>query len=468
MLYQYNLKTEGDVASSHTIYLRADVGKHREELYARKLAHRMSMAPNELYNKAMRLFMEGQYWDAFFVFSQIVALYPDFFKNDRVGYYRGRCLQMLDMRDAAMDLYEGTLRDYPRSDIVPYAELGLIEIYYREGRNSDLFDHYLKLNRPDTPDSLREHGNYLMGETLMREDRLRDAQVVFKKVGEAHPDYAFSRHSDAVTGFLLDDYASGRDALQEALMARPKTKAQGEIIARSYLLLGYMFYEQQSLAEAITALRQVPATSYYYTDALLGQAWTGLKARQWADCRTAAQTLTRTTKDPVLKQEGVLLTAYSLVLEKNFRPALDMLQKASRTMDSLSPPSEEERRIRRATHETDWFEYDSLANEVLRISVLPQSSQNLKMIDSMHVSQGRGLKKISNYYRYEDEFKRRMFFARSFERVKSDIDYALAVVQNIVNRIDAGQIQQKMQEKTEEIDEEIERLKQQMEGLDGE
>ncbi len=468
MLYQYNLKTEGDAASTHTIYIRADLGRHREEQYAKNLAKRMSIAPNELYNQAMALFEQGMYWDAYFVFSQIVMLYPDFFKNDRVSYFRGRCLQMLDMREESRKLYEYTIREFERSNIVPFAEMGMVEYCYKEGKYEEQLNHYLKLNRADTPDSVRHHGDYLMGEALLQQDRVRDALAVFDKVPPTHPEYVFARHSGAIACFLLQDYAAGRERLEDAVNVVAKTPAQTEMVQRSFVMLGYMFYELQSLAEAISVLRRVPSTSAYYAEALLGQAWTALRARQWSDCRVAAQTLNKTSSDPALQEEANLLVAYTHMLQSEFAPALSILQESSKRLDTLGAPRPDELRVAEATYERDRFSYDSLAGDVVRRSLLQSSPQNQRVVDSMHVSQVKWRGKLEDFYLYRDAFKKRTFFARSLERVKSDVNYALAVAQRSAGRQGLIDAQKKAVEKQQQLDAEIEKLKQQMQNLDSE
>jgi hypothetical protein len=49
--------------------LKGDFGKHREEVYARKMAKLSSLKPNDLYVKGVELYNQGNYWDAFFIFS---------------------------------------------------------------------------------------------------------------------------------------------------------------------------------------------------------------------------------------------------------------------------------------------------------------------------------------------------------------------------------------------------------------
>jgi len=124
LMYQFMNITQAENVPTQSFYVRMDWGAHREEAYARLMALRWNVAPNELYNKALRLFAAGDYFGAYFVFSRLHAQYPNFFKMDNVEYYEGACLEKLDMREAAADFYKETIRAYPTSEKAAHADLG--------------------------------------------------------------------------------------------------------------------------------------------------------------------------------------------------------------------------------------------------------------------------------------------------------------------------------------------------------
>jgi len=54
------------------------------------------------------------------------------------------------------------------------------------------------------------------------------------------------------------------ECARNCIEAKAQTESQKEIVNRSYVLLGYIFYEQMALSKAVTALRMVPKSSYYF------------------------------------------------------------------------------------------------------------------------------------------------------------------------------------------------------------
>ncbi len=465
--YQFMSMTEGKSANTHTFYVRADVGKHREEIYARKMARLASILPNELYNKALRLYTAGKYWDAFFVFGQILAGFPDFFKNDFVNYYRGSCFEKLDMRKDAEQMYDKTKQEYPRSNVIPMADLGIMRINYRNGDNLGVSRQFALLNTERVPDSLKYHAYYLMGETHMRTDNHEKAIQLFKAIPETHPEYIFAQHSMAVAYVVDLNLEEAMISLENCLQARIATPEQKEIYNRSCVLIGYLFYEENSLSKAVTALRLVPKDSYYYEDALLGLGWTALKARQWADCMQAGVSLASASGKPVLKAEGYLLESYAHLMQKDYQTASDVLKRASNQLSAASQPSLDSLSERRRINDENRSEYNNVAQEAIQMSLVDPSSIALKIIDSLHNEQKHTLKDLRAFEKFVDEFERRTFFSRKIDEVKADVEYALAVIEKLLNKSGGVDMQKDVQKKQENLEDEIERLKEEMEKLDG-
>lgn len=464
---QYNvMPAEGSEATGLTFSLKADFGKHREEIYARRMARLASLSPNELYNLARRLYSEKKYWDAFFVFSRIVVEFPDFFKSDWVKYYRASCQEELDMRDVAIANYESTKKEYPLSGAVPYADLGLMRVHYRNGDFAQVANQFVELSKPNVPDSLRYHGAYLMGQTnLQSNDPLKAIQVL-GTIPEGHPDYIFAQHAIAIAHVRAgSDMSQVIAALENCIGSKAVTSAQKEIVNRSYLFMGYIFYEENALSKAVVALRMVPTNSYYAEDALLGQGWTALKARQWTDCVSTGSLLTKTTNKDVLKCEGMLIRAYGHLLQKDYSQALSVLQDAHQMVMPLTQLSDDTLNYSRMQYESNRMSFNFLAEKVENISKAGQTSTIAATTDSLHTQQIDFVKGFKEFYTFSDEFKRTSFFTRSVDVVREDIEYALATVQKLVGQKDVQKVQEQAVEQQKKLDEEIDKLKREMEQL---
>jgi hypothetical protein len=243
------------------------------------------------------------------------------------------------------------------------------------------------------------------------------------------------------------------------------TTAQKEVVNRSYLFLGYIFYEENALSKAVVALRMVPTNSYYAEDALLGQGWTALKARQWTDCISTGSLLTKTTNKTELKCEGMLIRAYGHLLQKEYPQALGVLKDAYDMIKSLSQMSDDTLNYARMQYESNRMSFNFLAEKVENISKAGQTSAIAAATDSLHLEQQKFVNQFKEYYRFTDEFKRTAFFTRSADAIREDIEYALATVQKIVGSQDVQKAQQNAVEQEQKLNSEIEKLQQEMQQL---
>ena len=457
----------GESDASHlTFYARSEIGKHREEIYARKMARRGTLGPNNLYNQALELFHKGECFRAFWIFSQIAVEYPDFFKNDMVSYYQAACEECMDMRQSAVSAFRRTKDDHSRSVAVPMADLGLMRVFYRGGDYSAVENQFEELNGLGVPDSIKYHAYYIMGQTAIQRGDYARARQLFTTIPENHPDYVFAYHSAAVANMLADNIQGAIADLEFVIQIKPQNKAQEEAINRSFVFLGYLYYEdlatEGALARAVTALRRVPKSSYYYQDALLGLGWTALKARQWSDCLSAGSELAKTATDPVLQSEGNLIQAYAYAMQKNYSQAVSLLDATAKTLNSYTPPSEADLGQRRAEYNDSRSEYEQMGFRIDELGQARQSSVVQTSIDSLQNPQAKMKSAIDQHLKFEDEFKRGNFFARSLEQVKEDVDYALARFtryagsRGVQKQLDKGG-------KSDAIDDELERLKKELE-----
>jgi TolA-binding protein len=465
VLYQFINKQGAESDMLHSVYVRFQVGQHREEIYAAKMARFIDLAPNELYNKACRLYFAGKYWDAFFIFSQILVQYPTFFKNDWCKYFKGSCLEKMDMREASMENYQQAKHDYPKSAIIPYVDLGMMRIDYRDDAGNLVYDQYAMLNKPEVSDSLKYHAYYLMGQTYLKQKNYQQASQLFSQIPETHPEYIYAQHSLAIVHILTLNMEEATNTLGNCIEAKVETDAQKEVVNRSYVMLGYIFYEQMALSKAVTALRMVPKSSYFYSDALLGLCWTALRARQWNDCVSMGETIQKSSSQAPLQCDGALIEGYAYMMQKNYDKAFDVLQDAQKKAQAMKPPSPDTLEIERNKYRTNRKDYGVLAQSADKISGELQSSIVTQQIDSLHKDQQLDKKKLDEFYLFTDEFARSKFFARNIDVITSDLEYALAISEKISHQSVKGEAQQKMQNQSKEIDQEIEKLKQEMENL---
>lgn len=461
--YQFRKNVNSELMGNQSVYVIAQFGSHREELFARRIAQLARISPSNLYSMAMDAYHRENYWDAYFYFSRLMAEYPDFFKNDASAYYSASSLEKLDMRKSALKAYSDLKERYPQSRFVADADLGMMRVYYREGMYNDVERQFRMIWEGNAPDEIKQYAAYYMGETeVVRMEYLR-ALVYFAMVQSSHEAYVFAQHTSAT----VQEKSAGQrsviiDHLRNVIDAENvKSPAQKEIVNRSLVLLGYIYYEDNSLSKAVTALRMVPEESYYFEDAQLGLGWLAVKARQWKDCITTGEKLVSRSKKTIIKSEGKLIQAYGYIQQQKYETAENLLLEAASELDSYQNISLEMMEREKNQYDSSRALYDSLASEIINIA---RTRAPKKKIDLLHKRQSDIKGSIDSFQKSSDEQRRVRFFERGIYILKEDLEYAVATVQRILRG--TGTEQQKVRTREErKIDDEIEELKGKMQDI---
>lgn len=460
LYYQFRKNLNSELLGSQSVYVIAQFGTHREELYARKMANLARISPSNLYNQAMLAYHNENYWDAYILFSRLYAQYPDFFKNDAVAYYSASSLENLDMRKSALQSYADLKSRFSKSSFVYDADLGMMRILYRDGMYHDVERQFRVIRDSDAPEGIKQYAAYYMGETeVIRMEYLR-ALVYFAMINSGHEAYVFAQHSSAT----VQEASEGQrtmiiDHLRNAIDAvNVKTPAQREIVNRSLVLLGYIYYEDNSLSKAVTALRMVPENSYYYEDAQLGLAWLAVKAQQWKDCISTGRKLVSLSKKRVIQCEGKLIQAYGFIQQQKYDIAEKLLLEAAAELDAYELASSGYLDKEKVRYDSTRNAYDSLASTIV-VSARNRIPQ--KTLIELHKRQSELKEGIDTYLQFSDEQKRERFFERGIFILKEDLEFAIATVQ----RIRAGTGDQK-NETEKSINDQIEKLKGQIQEIE--
>jgi hypothetical protein len=312
-----------------------------------------------------------------------------------------------------------------------------------------------------------------MGETLLRDGDYDRAMEMFNTIPATHLEYPFAQHSLAVAAAKKNDFDKAFVTLNNIITIKPDSKAAEEIINRSFVFIGYIYYEglgsqEASLSRAISALRQVKSGSYYYEDALLGQIWTSLKAQQCDDVVKSTKELSSITKNVVLRCESALLESYCYMVNKDYIKALEILTPAYTLISKAIAPTERSLAAATDNYKNNRTTYADIAVNADNLAFTSQSDDVKAQIDSLAPTQDRFEKKLNSYFIFTEEFKRQTFFARNIGEIKEDIEYALAKTEKMISTEEVERIKTEATQKSDEIEAEMRRLEEELKKLESE
>jgi ethanolamine utilization protein EutP (predicted NTPase) len=285
------------------------------------------------------------------------------------------------------------------------------------------------------------------------------------------PEYLFAQHSAAVALLAMDRPADAVTCLQNCITEETAgAAARAEIVNRSYLLLGYVLYENllnedKSLSKAVAMLRQIGKQSIYHDEAQLALGWSAIKAQQFNDCVTSGSALLG-SKNRLLHFEGSLIAAYGYMMQQKYSEAKDILTAAAEKIDELQPVSEDSVAREKQLYLDTRAQYDFLAKKVAECAQKQQTGVALQENASLHGQQRDQKKKIDASIAYFDAYNKNLFLTRNYGTIKQDITYMLAVVSKRGVSNESFQKATKVIEKEKNIDKEIEKLKGEMDKIE--
>lgn len=457
--YQITNFTSSSLHASHSLFYIIEFGRHREEIFARRLALNANINATDLYNKAMRAFYSGSYWESYFLFKRLLHQFPDFYKNDNATYYSGLCLENLDFREAAIKYLENVEASYPSSQMTHSAKLAIMRIYYRNEDYFNLSRQYQMLESRAAPDSIRMHAFYIMGEAEMLQKNYDKAVQYFSIIQDPHPIYAYAQYSAAVGRYIKGDETRAVINHLENCISATANGNREEIKNRAFVYSGMLFYEENSLSKAVAALRLVDQKSIFFEDALLGLGWAAVKARQWIDCYNSGKLLETSSQRPVLKAEGCLLQSYSLIMQKNYLDAERAAQKALDIVKNYDGLPEDSLLNRKLLYENTRLIYDNLGDIISSGHI---TTGNEKNNDSLHTRQIEIKKEIDSYLLFNDESKRIKIFNLSLANIKNDIEFTLAKLKGITVKLESSDAERNIRKEIQ-LERQIRELKNQVE-----
>jgi tetratricopeptide (TPR) repeat protein len=469
VLFGYQILNVSQVSDwFHTFYLRGEFGPHREEAFAKN--DKLDVAPNAIYLKALQLYKEGKYWEAYFLFSQILNEYPDFFNNDWVLFYTGSCQEKMDMREISLFTHHALELEYPFSNAMIPSRLSTMRIYYRNGDFSNVEKLYQQLQEATVADSIKFSADYIMGQTLLEQKNYEAAIEMLSRIHPSHCDYLFAQHSIAVAQFGQEKFSEAMLSLQNCITETPKDKERKEVVARSYLLLGFLLYENplkedKPLSKAVAMLREIPPQSIYYDEATLALGWTAIKAQQFADCIKSGEVL-MASKNPLFHFEGALITAYGYMSQQKFLEAKDILTTATSQIENLRPISEDSVSLEQQRYLDTRASYEFLAKRVAECAQKQQIGPVVQENTDLHNEQREVKKKIDGSISYFDAYKKGLFLTRNYETIKSETAYMFAVVSRRTGATGQVKEMEKAKEKEKDIDKEIKALEEKMKQME--
>ncbi len=442
-----------------------DFGPTREQRESRRLYDRLILEPMNAYEEAMRLYMEGKYWEAGFAFGKVMALYPNFHLNDKVAWYMSDCYYRLHLNSIARELCKESLEEYTTSEQRARYLYGLERLDYREGKPDDALKNHAFLVNLYPESDIRPEADYLAAQIHFERRNYNVAEQLLRRINPGTPVYLYAQYTLAVVNIETERVPAAITSLQNIVNDTTLEASEQMLQDAANLKLGHIYFEQgDQLRQAVEHYRRVPVGSSYGDEALLATSWAWIKVNQPDQCRQDAERLLLSYPESPLVPEAYLVKGYAHMLLKQYRDAVSSLEKCLQLVKGDFVTKEELEKRKRTL--------DRVSSDFIPTAQEIKKNAMRKPTDRLMEERSTLKTEYDKYYRQNEEYFQYVLLAKSHGRffmrkdqIIEDAEYALAKATSMMKTAKTYEAIGETKKETQKIDTKIEELKKELEKL---
>jgi TolA-binding protein len=444
--------------------LSTDFGPTREQRESKRLYDQLILAPMDAYNEAMRLYLAGKYWEAGFAFGKVISLYPNFYLNDKASYYMGNSYRFLQMNTVAREIYKGALEEYTTSEMRSKYLFGLQSLDYREGKYEDALKNHAFITNLYSESEIRPDADYLAGEIHFLRKNYNTAEQLLSRIKPGSPAYLYAQYTLSIINVENKKIEAAVANLKNIISDTTQETGIQLLQDASNTKLGHLYYEQVELRNAVEAYKRVPEGSTYADEALLGTAWSWIKVNQPAVCQQTVERLQASHPESPLIPESYLLKGYALMLQKKMQDAVEALEKCLElTKGKFVTDADLQAAQQKFGQEVAAFEPS--AQKIKKNALRKPTDKSIDERGAYKTEYDKYAKESRDFFNYTLLAQSHKKFFMRKEQVVSDAEYALAKATSMMKGAAGQKILEGQKKKEQEINEEIEKKKKELEKL---
>jgi TolA-binding protein len=441
--------------------LSTDFGPTREQRESKRMYDQLILAPMDAYNEAMRLYLAGKYWEASYAFGKVISLYPNFYLNDKASFYMGNSYRFLQMNGIARETYKNALEEYTTSDMRPKYLYGLENLDYREGKYEDALKNHAFITNLYGESEIRPDADYLAGEVHFLRKNYSAAEQLLGRLKPGDPSYFYAQYTLSIINVENRKTDAAILNLENVINDTMQDPGSQLLQDAANTKLGHLYFEQVELRKAVESYKRVPDASSYGDEALLGTAWSWIKANQPAVSMQTVDRLISSHPESPLVAEAYLLRGYSQMLQKNYAEAIPALEKCVSLTKGLFV-TDSLLELKKQEFNQSETEFDPVSAKIRKNALRKPTDKTIEERGGFKVEYDKFAKESRDYFNYQLLAKSHKRFFMRKDEILQDAAYALAKATGIMNGKKQIEVLEKGRKAEDNIDKEIDKLKQQL------
>jgi tetratricopeptide (TPR) repeat protein len=326
-----------DLTMGYQVLLEPSTGSYAQTVYGAMEFGRRRLSADVLQRRALKLFEQGKWAEAYMGLGNFMAVFPYFHDNPEMRFMMGICAERLFLPRFAEYEYSAVTDQYPRTRAAAKSQEKLVELACQASDTTRLTAEYEKLVKNYADADLIADADYRIGQMYMQQGDFRRALDRFDRIAPSHPLYPFALYSSGIAFNGLSQYDNALQRFNACALHTVTTVKDELITDMACLMLACFYYERpaatdSALAKCMAVLDAVPRYSQVYPYALLIKSWTACRVGRYDQCASFAGELARigTALGHSATAEAHLLMAYSLLQQEKYGESLEWMGKKYR------------------------------------------------------------------------------------------------------------------------------------------
>ncbi len=442
-----------------------DFGPTREQRESKRLYDMLILAPMNAYNEAMRLYLEQRYWEAQFAFGKVMSLFPNFHLNDKATYYMGDCYSQLHLNDLAREVFKEGLSEYTTSEVRPKLLYGLQEIDYREGKSEETLRNHAFISNLYGESEVKAKADYLAAEVHFQRKNYNAAEKLLSGIGPEDETYLFAQYTLSVVNIENGKEKAAIQNLQTIIADTTSDPASLLLQDAAANKLGQLYFEQVQLRQAVEAFDRVPEGSIYGDEALLGIAWSWIKVNRPEQALRTVDRLIAVHPNSPLVAEAYLVRGYSLMLQQKNESGIAALEK-SLELARADFDSEEDLTHRQREFERYMAQFAPIAQQIKKNALRKPTESSIAERAQLEDEFEQYTSEARSLFDFATRVEQNQKFFRRKDQIIADAEYALAKANRMIGTEQGQKAVERERREQQKIDEELEKLKEQLKELE--
>ena len=262
----------------------------------------------KLYQAALQKIEDKAYWHATRELVIILDFYTKFSKIDGVIYYLGECLFYMDMYRSADKMYSYLVSNYPRSEYLPDALLGLQKLHYNSAELDNSLRYFTGITTRHQEEDVLAGSYYYGGMAYFHQKNFDEALNAFKRVSRRSDYFDYALYNVGLCFLKKKNIQHAVRAFRKLVSLPVIRDEQQDIVTAGHLTLGYIYYELGFYREAIKHFAAIPGDNdEAFKEGLLARSWAAIKLNDYQQAISTLNDLVKISDEDKYSEEARFL-----------------------------------------------------------------------------------------------------------------------------------------------------------------